>query len=69
MLSTAAIVKSPLRIFGEQAPPVNWSHSSVSQKSIAKDSCNGVGSYSVLGGHCSYITGHNFYGENYIPME
>ena len=27
MLSTAAIVKSPIHIFGEQTPPMNWSHS------------------------------------------
>ena len=30
--------------------------------------CNGVGSCSALGGHCT-LSGHNFYGENYIPME
>ena len=29
---------------------------------------NGVGSCSALEGHCT-LSGHNFYGENYIPME
>ena len=31
-------------------------------------SANGVGSCSALGGLCT-LSGHNFYGENYIPME
>ena len=35
---------------------------------IATDISNGVGSCSALGGHCT-LSGHNFYGENYIPME
>ena len=60
MLSTAAIVKSPLHIFGEQTPPVNWLHSyPLAQVRSLLDSCNGVGSCSVL----EALSGHNFYGE------
>ena len=63
MLSTAAIVKSPLHIFGEQTPPVNWLHSyPLAQVRSLLDSCNGVGSCSVLEGHYT-LSGHNFYGE------
>ena len=29
---------------------------------------NGVGSCSALGGHCT-LSGHNFYGKNYTPMD